>query len=129
VVTGADGTYELSGLPSGPATLTAQLAGFQTQSRSFTFDQAPKQVDFVMTLGTLAESVTVSAETPADRTKAREVQKVAEPPSPNVINLQRRAAGVLPVRVDVPHAGVSHQFVKPLVVDQETVVSLRYKRR
>ena len=40
-----------------------------------------------------------------------------------------RAAGVLPVRVDVPRAGVSHQFVKPLVVDQETVVNLRYKRR
>jgi len=51
------------------------------------------------------------------------------PPSQNVINLQRRAAGVLPVRVDVPRAGVSHQFVKPLVLDQETVVSLRYKRR
>jgi hypothetical protein len=51
------------------------------------------------------------------------------PPSQNVINLQRRAAGVLPVRVDVPRAGVSHQFVKPLVVDQETVVSLKYKRR
>ena len=51
------------------------------------------------------------------------------PPSQNVINLQRRAAGVLPVRVDVPRAGVSHQFVKALVVDQETVVSLKYKRR
>ena len=54
---------------------------------------------------------------------------IAAPPSQNVINLQRRAAGVLPVRVDVPRAGVSHQFVKPLVVDQETVVSLKYKRR
>ena len=42
----------------------------------------------------------------------------------------RAAGGVaLPVRVDVPRAGVSHQFVKPLVLDQETVVSLRYKRR
>jgi hypothetical protein len=46
-----------------------------------------------------------------------------------VINLQRRTAGVLPIRVDVPRAGTSHQFVKPLVVDQETVVRLRYKRR
>ena len=26
------------------------------------------------------------------------------------------ASGVLPIRVDVPRAGVSHQFVKPLVV-------------
>jgi hypothetical protein len=29
----------------------------------------------------------------------------------------------------VPRAGTSHLFVKPLVVDQETVVKLRYKRR
>ena len=57
----------------------------------------------------------------------REAQK--QEPSQNVINLQKRAAGVLPVRVDVPRAGTSHQFIKPLVVDQETFVSLRYKRR
>jgi len=40
-----------------------------------------------------------------------------------------RTAGVLPIRVDVPRAATSHQFVKPLVVDQETVVKLGYKRR
>jgi len=57
----------------------------------------------------------------------REAQK--QEPSQNVINLQKRAAGVLPVRVDVPRAGTSHQFVRPLVVDQETFVNLRYKRR
>ena len=62
-----------------------------------------------------------------DRT-ARDAQKPVEP-SQNVINLQRRAAGVLPVRVDVPRAGTSHQFVKPLVVDQEAAVTFRYKRR
>ena len=50
-------------------------------------------------------------------------------PSQNVINLQRRTSGVLPIRVDVPRAGTSHRFVKPLVVDQETTVTLRYKRR
>jgi hypothetical protein len=128
-VTGADGTYLLSGLPSGAATITAHLAGFRTQSHSFNFDQTSKQVDFVMSVGALAESVTVSASTPAaDQAKTRDAQKAAAP-SQNVINLQRRAAGVLPVRVDVPRAGVSHQFVKPLVVDQETVVSLKYKRR
>jgi Carboxypeptidase regulatory-like domain len=128
-VTGTDGTYVLSGLPSGAAIITAQLSGFQTQSRSFAFDQAPKQVDFILSMAGLQETVTVAANTPVDQAKARDAQKAAEPPSQNVINLQRRAAGVLPVRVDVPRAGVSHQFVKPLVVDQETVVNLRYKRR
>ena len=52
-----------------------------------------------------------------------------EPPSQNVVNLQARAAGVLPIRVDVPRAGVSHQFIKPLVVGTEATVTLRYKRR
>jgi hypothetical protein len=47
----------------------------------------------------------------------------------NVQSLQRRASGVLPVRIDVPRAGSSHRFVKPLVIDEETVVSFRYKRR
>jgi len=126
-VTGADGTYLMSGLPSGAATITAQLAGFRTQSHSFTFDQTSKQVDFVMSVAALQETVTVSAESPAAQ-KAQDALKPA-PPSQNVVNLQRRAAGVLPVRVDVPRAGISHRFVKPLVVDQETMVSLKYKRR
>jgi hypothetical protein len=42
--------------------------------------------------------------------------------------LQARAAGVLPIRVDVPRAGISHEFVKPLVVGESAMVRLRYKR-
>jgi len=128
-VTGSDGAYLLSDLPSGPAAISAQLAGFRTASYSFDFDRASKRVDFAMTMAALAESVTVTAESPDLRQKAREAQKAPELPSQNVVNLQRRAAGVLPVRIDVPRAGVSHQFVKALVVDQETVVNLSYKRR
>jgi hypothetical protein len=50
-------------------------------------------------------------------------------PSANVQSLQRRAAGVLPVRIDVPRAGTSLRFLKPLVVDEETVVEFRYRKR
>jgi hypothetical protein len=53
----------------------------------------------------------------------------AQEPSVNVQSLQRRAAGVLPVRIDIPRAGTSHRFLKPLVVDEETVVQFRYQRR
>jgi hypothetical protein len=53
----------------------------------------------------------------------------AAAPSANVQSLQRRAAGVLPVRIDVPRAGTSHRFTKPLVVDEETIVQFRYQRR
>ena len=31
--------------------------------------------------------------------------------------------------MDVPRAGASHRFVRPLVIDEETVVTFRYKRR
>ncbi len=82
-----------------------------------------------MTVASVEETVAVIGQSPEVRAKARDVQKAPEPPSQNVVNLQRRASGVLPVRIDVPRAGVSHQFVKPLVVDQETVVSLKYRRR
>jgi hypothetical protein len=33
------------------------------------------------------------------------------------------------VRVDVPRAGASYRFVRPLVVDEETTVQFRYKAR
>ena len=126
--TGPDGTFLLSAVPSGPVTMTAQLPGLTSETRSFAFDQQPAQMDFTMPVAAAAETVTVTGARELDRSKAREAQRLDEP-SQNVINLQRRAAGVLPVRVDVPRAGTSHQFVKPLVVDQEATVSFRYKRR
>ena len=55
-------------------------------------------------------------------------QLQSQAPSQNVVNLQQRAAGVLPIRVDVPRAGISHEFVKPLVVGDSPTVTLRYKR-
>jgi len=119
-VTGSDGTYSISNVASGEVIASAALAGFQPATTSFLFDQRPRRVEFEMQLGLLQETVTVSADSPLAARAA---------PSQNVINLQRRTAGVLPIRVDVPRAGTSHQFVKPLVVDQETVVKLRYKRR
>ena len=80
-------------------------------------------------VGGVAETVTVAGDSPRVEGSAGSMKQQATPPSQNVIDLQRRAAGVLPIRVDVPRAGTSHQFVKPLVVDQEAAVIFRYKRR
>jgi len=49
--------------------------------------------------------------------------------SSNVAQLQQRAQGILPVRVSVPRTGRSLHFVRPLIVDEETIVTLRYKRK
>jgi hypothetical protein len=47
----------------------------------------------------------------------------------NIVTFQQRVSGVLPIRVDVPRAGNSYQFVRPLVLDEETKVTFRYKSR
>jgi len=49
--------------------------------------------------------------------------------SANVLNLQKRVAGVLPVRVDVPRAGNSYRFARALVLDEETKVTFSYKTK
>ena len=125
-VTDGAGSFLLSGVPSGTVTAVATLPGFTPAQTSFAFDERPRQLEIEMRVAGLMETVTVASESVARLDQAK---PVAAAPSQNVVDLQRRASGVLPVRVDVPRAGTSHQFIKPLVVDQETVVKLRYKRR
>ena len=143
----AEGFYTLDRVPSGRVTVTSELPGFKTVRRSFVFDQRPRLVEFRMEVSALTETVTVTAEAPYLDVKASERSEVIDPnavgsregkldapqqqavPSQNVLNLQRRVAGVLPVRVDVPHAGTSHRFVRPLVLEEETRVTFAYKRR
>ena len=56
-------------------------------------------------------------------------KNIPQQASANVLNLQKRVAGVLPVVVDVPRAGTSFSFVRPLVMDEETKVTFSYKSR
>ncbi len=92
----------------------------------------------MLRVGGLTESISVIGERRPSTCRAppgrwphdvQTAKQAAAAPSQNIINLQQRTTGVLPVRIDVPRAGTSHQFIKPLVVDQETTVKLRYKRR
>jgi len=128
-ITGGDGTFLISGVPRGTANISAQLAGFLTQRHTFSFDEQARQIEFVLPVAAVAEVVTVpgAAASPAPPSVAQAAKKAE--PSQNVLNLQRRTAGVLPIRIDVPRAGTSHQFVKPLLVDQEATVILHYKRK
>jgi len=66
-----------------------------------------------------------------DYSELRELKKVPQQNSPsgNVLDLQKRVAGVLPVAIDVPRAGTSFSFVRPLVLDEETKVTFSYKSR
>ena len=147
-VTDGNGFFTLHGVPSGRVTVSSDLAGFASARRSFTFDQRPRQVDFTMRVNALSETVSVEAEAPLIDTKTSEMEVTVRPNAnvaqrdverrgeetqqaapQNIIDLQRRVAGVLPVAVDVPRAGTAYRFVKPLVLDEETRVTFRYKQR
>ena len=69
----------------------------------------------------------ISQRNERDARKNAEKQQMAA--SSNVTNLQQRISGVLPVRVDVPRAGNSYNFVRPLVLDEETRVTFTYKSK
>jgi hypothetical protein len=116
------GGFTFSNVPPGEVLLSTSLMGFETKRTTFMFDGNPRRLEVGLELGALTETVTVTAESPVIDTSRSQM------PSQNVVNLQQRASGVLPIRVDVPRAGVSHQFVKPLVVGTEATVTLRYKR-
>ena len=76
------------------------------------------------------ETINVTAEAPAvERDQARSNAPKVVAQSANVVNLQRRVAGVLPVRIDIPRAGHSYRFNRPLVVDEETLLTFKYKAK
>jgi hypothetical protein len=141
VMTDSAGRWIVSNLPSGRVEVRAVAPGFQHLVQKFNYDgSAP--VPFVATLnvGTVAQSVEVSSdaltalsvveyqrnERQANKKIAAQQQLAA---SANVTSLQQRVSGVLPVRVDVPRAGNSYHFVRPLVLDEETKVTFTYKSK
>jgi hypothetical protein len=92
--------------------VTAQAAQVQTETSSISADKAPFNDRNYLQLQQLAPGVSN-----------------LNTASANVVNLQKRVAGVLPVAIDVPRAGTSFSFVRPLVLDEETKVTFSYKSR
>jgi hypothetical protein len=79
------------------------------------------------TVTVMAERVSVDQREGERAAERKSLDAVQQSPSQNVINLQRRVAGVLPVRIDVPRTGTLHRFVRPLVLEEETTVTFKYK--
>ena len=126
----------VSNLPSGPVRITASAPGYKQLVGQLTYDGGrPAPLNYALSVGTVAESVAVMSDTNIRDlpTFQREVRKTAATPqnaaSQNVANLQQRISGVLPVRIDVPRAGNSYHFFRPLVLDEETKVSFAYKTK
>ncbi len=137
-VTDQQGRWVVSNVPTGQVKIQAEAPGFKTTVRDANYDAGrPSTYSFALGLGVAAETVEVIASTdlPSNGRNFTEF----EPPqkktpqqttaSENVLNLQKRVAGVLPVPVDVPRMGTSFSFVRPLVLDEETKVTFSYKSR
>ena len=152
VTTDAQGRWSIAGLPSGHFKAKAEMAGFQSSIFNLNYDASqPSMYRFPLRLATSAETVEVTAQ--AAQMQAGIVETRGGPvidgaslaqleilapnsgaapqnlASANVLNLQRKVAGVLPVAIDVPRTGTSFSFVRPLVLDEETKVTFSYKSR
>ncbi len=137
VVTDSSGRWVVSNMPSGPMEFTASAPGFKRLVYKFNYDATrPVPLGSTLQVAAATEMVELSVngrnysnlETfQRDAKKAAEKQQTAA--SANVFNLQQRVSGVLPVRVDVPRAGNSYNFVRPLVLDEETKVTFTYKSK
>ena len=126
-------------MPSGHVKIEAQAPGFQTSvysNTTYTADR-PQQYSLQLSLASSTETVEVASAAPMEsqsrkdreRDEKKAEQRAQNIPSANVLDLQKRVAGVLPVRVDVPRAGNSYRFARALVLDEETKVTFSYKTK
>lgn len=130
------GRWVVSNVPTGRIKIRAEAPGFKTTVRDAIYDASrPSTYSFALGVAASTETVELMAEaTPLNGRDYSELPTRKNAPqqnaaSANVLNLQKRVAGVLPVAIDVPHAGTSFSFVRPLVLDEETKVTFSYKSR
>jgi hypothetical protein len=141
-ITNSAGLWQVAGLPSGRVTVRVDSSGFKSLVQNWAYDASrPGPISSTLRVGTVSEQVTVEAESLSmngrnymqfselDKKEKKQAQIAQNAPSLNVVNLQRRVAGVLPVAVDVPRAGMAFHFVRPLVVDEETKVTFGYRSK
>jgi hypothetical protein len=136
--TNVEGFWRIFGPPPGQLKIRVDSNGFKSWAQNFVYDSnRPGQVNTALNVGTTSEVVEVTGSAPAlnydydkEQREARKQAQAAQiASSPNVLNLQKRVAGVLPVAIEVPHAGTAFHFVRPLVVNEETNVTFSYKSK
>jgi hypothetical protein len=132
------GRWIVSSIPSGRVRIAAVMPGFMNLVSNLSYDaNNPTSYNFTLQVAAAAETITVEAQSnaqmlesmPLDRDSKKKDAAASNSASNNVLNLQRRVSGVLPVRVDVPRAGSSYSFVRPLVLDEETKLTFSYKTK
>lgn len=127
----------ISGLPAGPTTVSITSPGFKRIQQDFQLQSSrPVRMGSTLEVASVSEVVTVQSGEGLEKDSKR-IENLVQAnrsallntASQNVFNLQRRVAGILPVRIDVPTSGKSYRFVRPLVLDEETRITFQYKSR
>jgi Carboxypeptidase regulatory-like domain len=151
----SSGQWLVTGMPSGTVKIEVSALGFKSAVYGATpYDASrPQQYGIPLSVGTASESIEVTAAAPLVDSMHTFVSNALQPEygrnsggvlgvegkkkqdqaqqaaSANVFNLQKKVAGVLPVRVEVPRAGSSYRFARALVLDEETKLTFSYKTR
>jgi hypothetical protein len=142
-MTNEAGLWSILGVPTGHVNIRIEYPGFKsTEIRNAAYDaNRHGPLSTVLSVSSTSETVEVTTEALSvngrnvgefdrlEKEAKKQAQIAQNTPSSNVMNLQRRVAGVLPVAVDVPRAGTAFHFVRPLVVDEETKVTFGYKSK
>jgi hypothetical protein len=138
-VTDSSGHWSVSNFPSGQGKLRVDADGFKSLVQAFDYNASrPAQYMSNLSVASTSEVVEVTAQAVAmngrdfaqlEKLEAAAKKQAANTASANVLNLQRRVAGVLPVAIDVPRTGASFEFARALVLDEETKVTFSYKSR
>jgi hypothetical protein len=134
--TSPNGEWIVSSVPGGILDIVARSLGFKPTRIGVNFDPSrPLRLNLKLEVASTTETVEVTSNA-STRATSRDIEKDLKKqnlaneagPSSNVLNLQQRVAGVLPIRIDVPRTGHSYAFVRPLVVNEETKVTFSYKK-
>jgi len=134
----AEGRWTVSGMQPGAVRVVISALGFKDMQQDLQLQASrPARMGTTLEIGNISESVTVTADGATLNTESARLEPTIRKnqlleltmPSQNVLNLQRKVAGILPVRIDVPRSGRSYRFVRPLVLDEETRITFQYKSK
>ena len=137
----SEGRWVIANASPGPTRVTVDAPGFKKMQHEMNLAAVqPGLIGTTLEPGQISEVVTVTAGGAVNNISIDGVRRMEEQarqnraaqlqtPSANVTNLQRRVAGILPVRIDVPKSGRSYRFVRTLVMDEETRISFNYKAK
>jgi hypothetical protein len=133
-----EGRWVVSGMQPGPVRVSIAAQGFSSAQQELNFVASqPARLGTTLQVGAVSATVQVASGGKDLERESRKLEEQARKqqqaqlnaPSQNVFNLQRRVAGILPVHVDVPRAGKSYRFVRPLVLEEETRITFQYKSK